>query len=126
MNASARNAYLSSMVTTTSPQRLLVLLYDRLILDLQRAEESAKQGEHGAAAELLMHAQEIVLELRFSLREDVWDGAGRLASIYAFVHTQLIKANVDRDPDITHACRLLVEPLAEAWREASLAAAASA
>jgi flagellar protein FliS len=125
MNPTARQAYLSSMVSTTSPQRLLIMLYDRLLLDLQRAEDAAAEGQHGDAAEYLMHAQEIVLELRFSLREDLWDGAPRLAAIYAFVHSQLIKANVERDPAITQACRLLLEPLAEAWREATMAVASA-
>ena len=125
MNPTARQAYLSSMVSTTSPQRLLIMLYDRLLLDLQRAEDAAAEGQHGDAAEYLMHAQEIVLELRFSLREDLWDGAPRLAAIYAFVHSQLIRANVSRDPAITQACRLLLEPLAEAWREATMAVASA-
>ncbi len=44
-----------------------------------------------------MHAQEIVLELQGSLRVDAWDGAVQLSSIYAFLHSEMVRANVSRD-----------------------------
>jgi flagellar secretion chaperone FliS len=120
---SARTAYMGSMVSTASPARLLVLLYDRLVLDLQRAAELQEAGEHIAASDHLMHAQEIVLELQSSLRLDVWDGAPQLSAIYSFLYTQLVQANVKRDLEVTRSCLSLVEPLASAWREAALVGA---
>jgi flagellar protein FliS len=122
---SARNAYMGSMVSTASPARLLVLLYDRLVLDLQRAAESQDADQHVAAAEHLMHAQEIVLELQSSLRVDLWSAGPQLSAIYSFVYTQLVQANVKRDVQLTRSCLSLVEPLASAWREAAAVAAAS-
>jgi flagellar protein FliS len=119
----ARNAYLGSMVTTASPSRLLVLLYDRLVLDLQRAVEAQVAGEHALAAPQLLHAQEIVLELQTSLNHDAWSGAGQLSAIYSWVHRELIRANVQRDVAVTRSCLELVQPLADAWREAALVAA---
>jgi flagellar secretion chaperone FliS len=121
---SARTAYMGSMVSTASPARLLVLLYDRLVLDIQRGAELQEAGEHVAASEHLMHAQEIVLELQSSLRLDVWDGAAQLSAIYSFLHTRLVQANVKRDLEVTRSCLGLVEPLASAWREAALVGAA--
>jgi flagellar secretion chaperone FliS len=120
----ARDAYLGSMTSTASPARLLVLLYDRLVLDLQRAVEHGDAGEHLEAGRQLMHAQDIVMELQSSLRVDAWDGAAQLSSIYAFLHSEMVRANVQRDPNGSRACLALVQPLAEAWREAALAAAA--
>jgi flagellar protein FliS len=120
----ARDTYLGSMTSTASPARLLVLLYDRLVLDLQRAIDLAEEGEHLAAGRQLMHAQEIVLELQSSLRIDEWDGAVQLSSIYSWVHSELVRANIQRDVNATRACLALVEPLADAWREAALAASA--
>ena len=125
-NANPRNAYVGSMVSTASPARLLVMLYDRLVLDLQRAAEQQDAGEHLAASENLMHAQDIVLELQSSLDLTVWTGAAQLSSIYGFVHKQLVMANVRRDVTVTRECLTLVQPLADTWREAALAAAALA
>jgi flagellar protein FliS len=118
-----RNAYLNSMVTTASPARLLVLLYDRLVLDIQQAAELQEVEAFLEAGPHLLHAQEIVLELQSSLNLDVWDGAAQLANIYGFLHSELVRANVRRDVTVTRGCLDLVLPLAEAWREASLAAA---
>ena len=118
-----RNAYLGSMVTTASPARLLVMLYDRLVLDLQRAAEAQTLDDHAAAAPELMHAQEIVLELQGALRTDVWDGAAGLSAIYTWLYRELVRANVQRDVTATTACLDLVLPLADAWREAALTAA---
>jgi flagellar protein FliS len=110
------------MTSTASPARLLIMLYDRLVLDLQRAIELGDLGEFLGAGRQLMHAQEIVLELQASLRTDVWDGAAQLSGIYAWLHSELVRANVQRDVAATRACLALVEPLADAWREAALAA----
>jgi flagellar secretion chaperone FliS len=122
----ARTAYMGGMVTTASPARLLVMLYDRLVLDIERAADLQDRAEHSAAGQQLMHAQDIVLELQGSLRLDVWDGAQQLSAIYGFLHSELVKANVRRDVTVTRSCLSLVRPLAEAWREAAVAAAAVA
>ena len=119
-----RAAYMGQMVNTANPQRLLVMLYDRLVLDLQRAVEAQKTGDFLTAGQQLMHAQEIVLELNSSLRLDAWEGAQQLASIYTFLHTELVRANVERSVEITESCLGLVTPLADAWRQAALTAVA--
>jgi flagellar secretion chaperone FliS len=118
-----RNAYMGSMVTTASPAQLLVMLYDRLVLDLQRGIDAQALDDHLAAGPHLLHAQEIVLELQSSLRLDAWDGAERLSSIYGWLHRELVRANVQRDVAATRSCLELVTPLADAWREAALAPA---
>lgn len=120
-----RAAYVGQMVTTATPARLLVMLYDRLVLDLQRAVESQRTADFPAAATHLLHAQEIVLELHSSLRHDVWDGAAGLAAIYTFLHSELVRANVDRDVTVTESCLGIVSPLADAWREAALTSLAA-
>ncbi len=122
-NAAA--AYMSQSVNTASPARLLVMLYDRLVLDVQRAIDCQDHGDHLAASSHLLHAQEIVLELQSSLRLDVWEGAETLSSLYAWLHSRLIKANTSRDVAVTTECLGIVEPLAATWREAALASVAS-
>ena len=123
--ASLRARYLGDSVATASPQQLLVMLYDRLALDLERAEDSLTRGDRPAAREPIMHAQEIVLELQGSLRVDLWDGGPRLSAIYGWLHKEMVRANVQRDVAATRSCLELVLPLADAWREAALADVAS-
>lgn len=121
-----RERYLSDSVSTISPVRLLVMLYDRLVLDLRQAETAMTMGNHADASTNLLHAQDIVMELRASLRMDVWDGAVGLAKIYGFLFGELISANVTHDAAKVTSCRELVEPLADAWRQAALITATAA
>jgi flagellar protein FliS len=121
MNPNARNAYMNASVNTANPQRLLVMLFDRLVLDVKRGIEAQQAENYDEAGKQLMHAQEIVSELSSSLKVDAWDGGPRLASIYNWLFSELIKANVSRDVTVTESCLSIIEPLAETWREAALA-----
>jgi flagellar protein FliS len=116
-----RDRYLQDSINTASPARLLIMLYDRLILDLMHGEEALRNDDRVLANEKITHAQEIVLELRVTLDVEAWDGAPGLASLYGFVLTELIGANVQRDADRVAGCRSLLEPLRDAWRDAASA-----
>ena len=59
------------------------------------------------------------MELRSSLKTDAWEGAPALASLYDYLHTRLINANIKRDVTITEHCLGLVQDLAQTWREAA-------
>jgi|SRR4051812_4490737 flagellar protein FliS len=119
-----RDRYLRDSVSTASPAKLLIMLYDRLILDLAKGEEALRSGEREAANDRITHAQEIILELRTSLDVEAWSGAPGLANLYGWLLTELIGANIGRDADRVAACRALVEPIREAWNEAASAAVA--
>jgi flagellar protein FliS len=121
-----RDRYLGDTVSTASPGRLLVMLYERLVLDLSQAETAMHGGDRGLANDRLVHAQDIIMELRTTLDLSAWDGAAGLARIYAFLLGELIAANVHADVDRVVSCRELIEPLLDAWRQATAAVAAVA
>lgn len=120
-----RERYIADSVATASPVKLLLMLFDRLILDLNRGEQALLAQDRPEANTHLKHAQDIVTELHVSLNVDAWDGAANLAAIYAFVETELVNANVQGDAAKVTAIRGLMEPLRDTWREAALAAAAT-
>lgn len=119
LGPAARERYLAASIATASPAKLLTMLYDRLVLDLNRGETALRGGDRATASTQLMHAQDIVLELRTSLKTDLWDGATKLAQIYSYLLTELVGANIRADADRVAACRTLVEPLRDAWRTAA-------
>ena len=123
--ASLRSRYLGDSVATASPQRILVMLYDRLVLDLERAELALETGDRTEAAAQIQHAQDIVFELRESLRVDAWEGGPRLAALYTWMITELVQAGVKRDRNRVAACRPIAEPLRDPWRQAAATLAAS-
>jgi flagellar protein FliS len=123
--ATLRNRYLGDAVSTASPQRLLVMLYDRLALDLERAESALTTGDREQANGLLQHAQDIVLELQSSLQVESWEGGPRLSALYTWLHGELVRANIKGDLRRVGDCRKIVEPLRDAWREAAASLASS-
>jgi flagellar protein FliS len=121
-----RNRFLDDAVATASPAKLLTMLYDRLVLDLTRAETAQRAEDRQAAHSSLVHAQAIVSELHSTLDVEAWEGGPALADLYGFLLTQLVKANVSGDAELTARCRAIVEPLRDAWHEARIASAPAA
>lgn len=124
-SAARLDRFASDAVITASPAQLLIRLFDRLLLDIERGEAAQRAGSWLEAGEQLVHAQAIVSELASSLDVEAWDGAEQLLSVYTFLLAELVRANVDREPDRTSVCRRMVEPLADAWRQAAVLAAAT-
>ncbi|WP_417554525.1 flagellar export chaperone FliS [Microbacterium sp.] len=120
MNAAlrAQQRYRDDAVLSATPERLLTMLYDRLLLDIDRGEAAQRAGDWNTANTQLQHAQSIVAELQSSLT-DGWDGAAGLRALYTFLAETLIGANIGRDPERTHAARELVAPLRDAWHAAA-------
>lgn len=114
-----RTRFLADAVATAGPAKLLTMLYDRLLLDLDRGEAALRAGNRPEGIQQLAHAQEIVAEFIANLTVGEWDGAERLLSVYTYLLSELIGAGTSGDADRAAACRALVEPLAEAWREAA-------
>ena len=98
-----------------SPVRLLVMLYDRLIRDLDDAEASILSGDRAGASIALLHAQDIVSELESALDPSAWSAAVELSSIYVYLQARLVRANIGQDLDATREARSAIEPLREAW-----------
>ncbi len=119
-----RERYIADSIATASPARLLIMLFDRLVLDLTRGEQALLAGNRAEANTQLLHAQDILTELHMSLDMDAWSGAAGLAQIYTFMVTELVNANVRGDAAKVASCRELAEPLRDTWREAALAATA--
>ncbi|RAX49709.1 flagellar export chaperone FliS [Arthrobacter sp. AQ5-05] len=125
MNPALKRAQLNrEAILSASPARLLTMLYDRLLLDLNRAEAAQNSGDWPVASENLVHAQSIIAELISSLNSDLWSGATQLHSIYAFATQLLIDANIKRDPALTRQAITLMEPLRQTWHEAAAAPSA--
>lgn len=119
-NVNARAAYLDASVATASPARLLVMLFDRLVLDVQRGLDAQRRGDLEDTNKHLTHAQDILLELSSSLRPDQFKGGYDLAALYSFLHRQLVMANMRKDASITDEVLALVTDLCDTWRQAAL------
>ena len=114
----AAAAYQDHKITTASPTRLVVLIFERLVLDLERALAALESHEH--PHNHLIHAQELLTALLDALDTTAWEHAPQLASIYLTVHRDLITANIDNNPQLIHSALTIITGLKDAWTQAAL------
>ena len=114
-----RAAYVSNTIDTMSPARMILALYERLTLDLERGRRAIEAADPATAHACLIHAQAIVSELHDSLDPGRWPAARNLKDLYVFLLFELVGANVDKDAARVASCQELVTPLQNAWTEAA-------
>lgn len=119
----ARAAYMDNSVGTASPARLLVMLVERLVLDVERGLRAQREEDWQAAHGHLTHAQDIVIELESSLDADAMPGGHELAGLYDFLRRRLVAANVRRNAGATQQALVISRHLCDTWRQAATAAA---
>lgn len=124
MYSQQQQRYLSEAVETASPAARLVMLYDRLVLDLTRAETACANGSVVEAHTNLIHAQQIVGVLAETLDRTVWSGAQTLYDLYDYLYRELISANLTKSAIQVANAITIVRPLAAAWHEAAATLAA--
>lgn len=122
--AQLRNRYARDAVTTATPAQLLLMLYDRLVKDLDAAERGLGARDVQASHVALLHAQEIVHELSMTLDTTMWPESESLKRLYGWVVEQLIEANIAKDVQYVHNARAVVEPMRAAWQQAATHAVA--
>lgn len=120
MMMNARTTYMESSIQTADPSRLLVMLCDRLVLDVQRGLAAQQDGDRQVAHDQLIHAQAIVSELRTSLKPEGFVGGVELAALYDHIYLQLVAANIHQDQEATAHCLSLVTTIADTWRQAAM------
>lgn len=105
---------------------LLLMVYDRLVLDVQDGLEAQRRGDREETVRHLTHALDIVRELQRSMRVEEHRGGYDLAALYEFLHRRLVMASVGLDTAVTDECLRLVTDLCMGWREAVEALALAA
>ncbi|WP_313025526.1 flagellar export chaperone FliS [Mobilicoccus sp.] len=117
--AHLRNRYAREAVTTASPAKLVTMLYDRLLKDLNDAEVGLRARQVQAAHNALTHAQDILREFHITLDTSVWPEGENLKRIYEWCIDMLVTANVEKNVTIVHDVRDVLVPLSEAWHQAA-------
>jgi len=121
-----RNRYVSDSVATAPPAQLLVMLYDRLVLDLMIAAQAIGAGDRTISSARLQHAQEIIMEFRVTLDTSAWSGGPGLSGLYSYMINELVQANITGDRARVEIVQGFAEQLRDAWREAAAQVAGAA
>ncbi len=118
MKANPLNAYRQTRVKTASQGRLIVMLYDEGVrqLDIAIEELSSDAPRLDLINNAIIKTQDVVTELMVSLDfEKGGDIAQNLFSLYTFFNQKLIEANLEKDPAILKDIRGLMKELRDAW-----------
>ena len=119
MHAQISNAYQVSSVETAGPAQLTLLLYDRALVGLSRAQQATGPQRLELVNSELTKVQDIVAELLVTLdQERGGDIARSLAALYDFCLDRLISANVRKDLALLDEVRDVLVPLRDAWEQA--------
>ena len=116
----SQTAYQENAVLSTSPERLVPLLYDHLLINLKRGSMFIRKGDIEGKYESLRKASDIVAELLSTLDFDAGgELASRLASLYGFWTTEI--SNAGRLLDAARLDRVIemIASLRESWAEAA-------
>jgi flagellar protein FliS len=112
-----RGARRRRSVESASPTQLLVMLFERLVLDVENGLEAQRRADFEETRKQLTHALEIVSELQRNMRAEDFKGGYDLSALYEFLHRRLVLASIGTDAGITNECLTLVKNLCEGWRE---------
>ncbi len=117
-HAALAGRYQSDGMAGSSPQKLLLAVFDRLSRDLQSSIDAIGQNQVESAHRSLLNAQELVYELNLALAPDVWPAAEEMRAVYEHLMQLLIEANLDKSVAKVERCVSIVTPLADSWTEA--------
>ncbi|CAM3952042.1 flagellar export chaperone FliS [Alicyclobacillus pomorum] len=119
VNPQAYARYKAMSVQTASPDRLLIMLYDGLLLAMRSAKEQILASNLPEAHRQLVKAQDIVHELRNTLKME-YEISHALAALYEYFLRRLTEANVKKAVHPIDEIYPRVEELREAWVQASM------
>lgn len=115
----AFNQYQNTQVTTASPEKILLMLYDGAINFTRIARERMEQGDVAGKAKFIGKGLAIVTELMNTLNHDVGgEIAQRLEQLYVYIIDEYTAANVNNSvKSLDNALKILTS-LRETWAEA--------
>lgn len=116
METSQTKTYKKLQVDTASPISLVIMLYDRAIVLLNKAKNEISEKQYEAKGHTLDKATEIIFELLTTLDKDKGgEIASSLSNLYNFILREITDANSKlNSKPLDNAIRILSE-LRESW-----------
>ncbi len=112
------NEYKQVQIGTAEQGKLILMLYDGAISSLSRAVEALRQGDHLMKGQLILKAQDILLELLAGLDLGAGELAVNLQSLYLFMYRHLNEANLKKSEKHVQEVLNILTSLREAWGKA--------
>jgi len=113
------NQYQNNMITTASPEQILIMLYDGALRFVRQAEEAMTSGDRVRKLEMISKTLAIVAEFSNSLDHGTGgDIADNLDALYSYMIRELTQANLHDDKQRLDVVEQLLVDLRATWAEA--------
>jgi flagellar protein FliS len=113
------NQYQNTQVNTSSPERLLVMLYDGAINFTKIALDRMEKKDVAGKGKFIGKAQAIVSELMNTLNHEVGgEVSRRLEQLYIYIIDEYIAANINNSPRALENALRILTVLRDTWVEA--------
>ena len=113
--------YQKVQIKTANKGNLILLLYRGAIKFMNKAIDQLENKDLEGKGNSLMRAQDIVLELMYSLDDKMLGEQNPLAvnlqSLYLYAYRRLVHANVHMDPKPIEEVIMLLQNLLDAWEK---------
>ena len=111
-----QNAYKKASVNTLDQNKLIIMLYDGAIKNANFAVQYMESGEIEKVHDSLIKTKNIVTELLATLNmEQGGEIAKNLKSLYSYMFSQLIEANMEKKSEPVMSVIDLLKELRGAW-----------
>ena len=111
-----QNAYKKASVNTLDQNKLIIMLYDGAIKNANFAVQYMESGEIEKVHDSLIKTKNIVTELLATLNMDQGgEIAKNLKSLYSYMFSQLVEANMEKKSEPVLAVIDLLKELRAAW-----------
>lgn len=120
MNANRMNPYdqyRMTSVQTANPGKLLLMLYDSLVVCLKQAKQAVEEKKMDQAHTSLIKSQDIITELMNTLNMD-YEVSENLYKLYDYQRQRLIEANIKKDAEIIDQVLNFTRDLRQTWAQA--------
>ena len=110
--------YKETDVQSMTQEKMIILLYERIISDLEGARAALEKSDQVEMTRLVNHSQRIVCELRGALDHSIGGDISRnLESIYDYMFHEHLEVIIDRNPTRFENCIRVLTPLLTSWRK---------
>ena len=111
--------YQQTQVSTSSPEKILLMLYDGAINFSRIAMEKAANGDKRERGKYVSKAQAIVAELMNTLDHEMGGVvAERLTQLYMYIINEYVTANVNNSVNSLENTIKILSMLRDTWAEA--------